>query len=160
MSPCRNDSCTDNFQLQSLAGSSLAKISANALASALDSYVSSSDPAFASMLRCSICPYRAHRQETLDDHVKKHTQKKLYFCSLCDKCFAKPCQLTIHSRTHSGIKPFCCDLCDYKSSQKNNLKLHLFRSHAMSCLFLCKFCLIRFDSQQNLDMHVTANHQQ
>lgn len=119
----------------------------------------SSSEIYSCMISCSLCPYRAHRQDTLDVHMRKHSQKKLYSCPLCDKCFGKPCQLEVHARTHTGDKPFACDLCPYKSSQKSNLKFHLLRCHSKFCRFLCKFCLFRFDNELDLDGHILAKHQ-
>ena len=45
-------------------------------------------------------------------HLKNHTEEKLFQCDSCDKRWTTSSKLTEHKRIHTGEKPFQCTHCD------------------------------------------------
>ena len=59
------------------------------------------------------------------EHIRRHNQKKLYECTLCEKHFSFKDSLSRHiDAIHYKLKPFSCTLCDKSFARKSILTKH------------------------------------
>lgn len=77
-----------------------------------------------------LCPVCKKRIRNLRQHMKIHSEKKPFICSICQKTFKFKCNLRTHCLLHTGDVPFSCKLCGCGFRQKSNLKVHYLRKHS------------------------------
>ncbi len=87
--------------------------------------------------QCQTCPKSFKTKYNLTEHIKTHTQERLYECleQGCGQRFTQQGGLTRHIRTHTGEKPYECYKCSKKFSDPSNLRRHM-RRHAGEKPFL------------------------
>ena len=76
------------------------------------------------------CPFEGCLKEykhhsSLLQHVRTHTQKKLFKCNFCGKRFVTNGNLKDHERRHLNMKLFKCEKCNMKFYRSNQLKTHM-----------------------------------
>ncbi|EDL05154.1 mCG112885 [Mus musculus] len=81
-----------------------------------------------------------------------HTEKKIYKCSECDKCFKNKFNLTMHQRIHTGEKPYKCSECDKCFTKQSNLSIHQ-RIHTGEKPYKCSECDKCFTQESYLSIH-------
>ncbi|XP_066941684.1 protein tramtrack, alpha isoform-like isoform X3 [Macrobrachium rosenbergii] len=76
---------------------------------------------------------RAHPvMKGLDSQAGKKSQYatyKKFQCTSCEYTCDRKSFLAKHIRIHTGEKPYACPVCPYRSSQRSNLKTHIFSRH-------------------------------
>lgn len=82
---------------------------------------------------CDQCGKAFPTRKSLMKHIRSsHTKTKVYQCPQCDKFFYENYRLQKHLRIHTGIKPFKCRHCQYRSTRKDNVRLHLKKVHKLT----------------------------
>lgn len=110
---------------------------------------------------CEICHRKYKFASSLSRHIKKrHSTEgliKKFECKHCGKKYSSKTSLDWHVKIHS-TEFFYCNLCDYKTTYKNNLKLHNISRHTVGCGFACNHCSKQFKLKRNLTWHVQKHH--
>uniref|UniRef100_A0A6P7GQV6 Gastrula zinc finger protein XlCGF7.1-like isoform X4 n=1 Tax=Diabrotica virgifera virgifera TaxID=50390 RepID=A0A6P7GQV6_DIAVI len=118
----------------------------------LEEYVTAHKP-----ITCEICCKMFSRKGNLKEHMKIHTEDKLFLCEICSKTFSRRHYLKEHMRIHTGDKPFTCETCSYRFSRKSSLKTHM-RIHTEEIhtgkSFTCKICTKEFPHNSVLRVHM------
>jgi hypothetical protein len=57
-------------------------------------------------------------------------REKVYQCAYCHRILQSAAHLVRHTRTHTGEKPFACRFCEFRTSRKDQLRLHERRKHS------------------------------
>ena len=65
------------------------------------------------------CDKEYKHQSSLLQHVRTHTQKKLFKCNFCGKRFVTNGNLKDHERRHLNMKLFQCEKCNMKFYRSN-----------------------------------------
>lgn len=62
---------------------------------------------------CDICQAQFKKYSLIKQHMKNHSQGKIYKCTFadCAKAFAKESTWREHSNAHKGIKKYQCEIC-------------------------------------------------
>ena len=108
-------------------------------------------------LRCPYCDKASFaRHKYLTEHIKAHTNKRLFHCPTCDKPFSQRGNLTQHIRTHSNERPYRCHLCDKVFAQDRHLTEHI-KVHTNKGLFHCPTCNKPFNRLGNLTQHIKTH---
>ncbi|XP_038071910.1 zinc finger protein 729-like [Patiria miniata] len=90
------------------------------------------DPPLERSFQCHICGSAFTYLSNLRSHTTKHTGRKRFKCTQCDKEYIANHTLKNHViRVHEnpGFKPVKCPLCDVRFSQKSSLPKHIARMH-------------------------------
>jgi len=77
---------------------------------------------------CQHCGKNLHSNRVAH-HMKNHHQNNVWKCRICEKEFNNMQTAKNHTYTHSITKPWKCYLCDYCSYSRNNVVLHLSKTH-------------------------------
>uniref|UniRef100_A0A671X319 Zinc finger protein 2-like n=1 Tax=Sparus aurata TaxID=8175 RepID=A0A671X319_SPAAU len=105
---------------------------------------------------CTICGKRYPRRNSLNDHMKLHSEGKRFGCSVCKKTFQWRAGLERHMRIHTGEKPFSCCFCGLEFAQNSSLISHL-RVHTGEKPFKCSICKAQFRVSCNLSKHMRSH---
>ena len=91
------------------------------------------------------------------EHMKIHSNKKLYQCAICKKLFHHLNILLIneHTRLHKldNHYPYKCSICDLVFESKRSLKDHI-RTHYMLKPFFCDVCSLPFKTDKTRTFHM------
>ena len=91
------------------------------------------------------------------EHMKIHSNKKLYQCAICKKLFHHLNILLIneHTRLHKldNHYPYKCSICVLVFESKRSLKDHI-RTHYMLKPFFCDVCSLPFKTDKTRTFHM------
>lgn len=73
---------------------------------------------------CGICKTHFQSKTELTDHLKIHSDEKVFICYICDRVFGQKGNMKQHIMTHSNNRPFKCDVCQKGFNQEGNLIIH------------------------------------
>lgn len=88
----------------------------------------------------NILPVQSTGLPTVDQYTHhKLDGGSLYICRFenCGRAFKAKQKVQRHLLTHTGEKPFACRFCDYKTSRKDQVKVHEFSKHYDEMKALC-----------------------
>ena len=74
--------------------------------------------------QCSICEKSFKHSKNLKIHEKSHSGNNLFYCKVCPKVFDRAINLKVHERIHTGEKPHHCSFCDKRFRHRGSLKNH------------------------------------
>nr|XP_055073192.1 zinc finger protein 883-like [Misgurnus anguillicaudatus] len=89
---------------------------------------------------------------TINNHMKTHSDEKLFHCSECNKYFSNNGNLVAHKRTHTGEKPYKCPHCEKRFSNPSYIKIHV-RLHTNERPYQCSECGKTFTVLESLKSH-------
>ncbi|XP_056374754.1 uncharacterized protein LOC130272836 isoform X2 [Hyla sarda] len=103
------------------------------------------------LYKCDHCKKCFSQLNDYEEHQTVHANSQ-HRCPMCGKVFSKASQLVVHQRTHTGEKPYSCGKCNKQFSQKFNLVVHQ-RIHTGEKPFTCTECDKTFRYQTGLLKH-------
>jgi len=107
-----------------------------------------------------MCYKAFSRSDTLNIHMRSHTDDKPYKCSLCDKSFSESRYLQTHQHSaHSNSRPYLCSYCG-KTFTTDKLMKHHVRIHTGAKQYSCEHCSERFARLDKLETHLLKSHSQ
>ncbi|XP_043984408.1 zinc finger protein 350-like isoform X3 [Gambusia affinis] len=77
---------------------------------------------------CNICSTSFKLNQSLEAHMRTHTNEKPFSCVTCGKSFFSKNSFSRHKRTHSVQKLISCTMCSKGFHLKGNLNSHM-RTH-------------------------------
>lgn len=80
-------------------------------------------------LSCPICGKDRNGEQSLEAHMQKHRDDKLFCCDICKFKTLQLKKLIQHRRMHTGERPHLCPFCTYRSARRDNLRSHVRRVH-------------------------------
>lgn len=105
---------------------------------------------------CDICQKTFTNAVSLRRHVESHTAQR-YSCTLCDVNFGKYKELVEHTRNqHPDEKPYKCSECDYASVERSKLVRHM-KLHTSDRPFQCPHCSVAATTAFNLKRHIRTH---
>uniref|UniRef100_A0A8C9YLI1 C2H2-type domain-containing protein n=1 Tax=Sander lucioperca TaxID=283035 RepID=A0A8C9YLI1_SANLU len=102
---------------------------------------------------CSVCKKAFKQRGHLHKHMRTHTGEKPFRCSVCKKAFKLSEYLQAHMRIHTGEKPFSCSVCKKAFTVSGNLQAHM-RIHTGEKPFSCSVCKKAFTESGSLQKHM------
>lgn len=104
--------------------------------------------------KCSKCGDKFPFQSQLDDHLIKHSDKRVHKCNTCTKKFKNASSLRKHAMVHDGQKHACKHKkCDYWSFDKRNLEAHNYSKHSKEDRYGCEKCGKTFKHHTQMARH-------
>lgn len=109
--------------------------------------------------RCNLCSKQFAKNQTLQDHLARHSGVRNFSCTVCDNSFFTERHLKAHiERQHAENRPFECNQCDRKFVFEGQLTEHLI-SHTDNRPFSCELCSKAFKTKGQLKAHLGWVHQ-
>lgn len=106
---------------------------------------------------CSMCSYSCRYKHHLEAHEHGHHHHvSQHRCELCDKSFRRKSGLTYHMQLHNGEQPLACQYCEYTTTRDSNLRQHLL-SHMGIKPYKCNHCDYETAYRSNLAYHVLTH---
>lgn len=132
---------------------------------------------------CDLCGKSFTNRTNLQNHLKRHQNKRDYVCEVCGKAFVrqdglhkhlncyhrnqkaftcKICNtrfkghLRQHLRIHQQEKPYKCDRCKASFVQKSQLTVHQ-RTHTGDKPYVCPICDATFSHSSVLKIHIRVH---
>ncbi|XP_034720785.1 zinc finger protein 32-like isoform X7 [Etheostoma cragini] len=102
---------------------------------------------------CSVCKKAFKQKGHLQTHMRIHTGERPFSCSICKRAFTESGSLRKHMRVHTGEKPFSCSICNKTFTESGSLHKHI-RIHTGEKTFSCSVCKIAFTQSGNLQTHM------
>lgn len=105
---------------------------------------------------CDYCGKEVYAKN-MTQHVKIHTAKKDFVCTICNKGFIRNTLLTQHLITHEQSFKYQCDFCSDKYLRYGQFLAHLRKEHGESMKFHCSSCNMGFMHKAALSTHETRH---
>ena len=106
---------------------------------------------------CSMCGNSYHCAGGLGLHTRlKHSERKIYKCTLCSEGFMYKRQLDVHVYGHTGIKSHLCDTCGKPFIREESLRMHR-RIHTGIKPHKCPECDMAFLKLYGLKRHMAVH---
>ena len=110
--------------------------------------------------KCALCDTICLFKSDLEQHMSKHTEEKLWYCSYkgCNRNFKRKSDLTAHEVVHMG-EDFLCEfpLCVYKNKDTRLVKRHQ-RVHTKEAKVECPVCGEKFVFYMQMKRHRQKLH--
>ena len=107
---------------------------------------------------CVICDTQARSIQELRDHEKSiHNKDNTSKCGLCNFKSANSDSLNDHMKTHSNLSTVKCDICTTYFTQPESLEVHKVKKHDIG-LYPCNDCGVKAKSLSELDKHIEQVH--
>ena len=107
---------------------------------------------------CIICDLQARSIEDLRDHEKNiHNKENNDKCSLCNFKSANTDSLNDHMKTHSNPSNIKCNYCTTYFTQPETLEAHKVNKHNID-VYPCNDCGVKAKSLSELDDHIRQVH--
>lgn len=108
---------------------------------------------------CQHCEKEFLLSHKLQKHLKTHSSKRNYFCSMCDYSSATKENLALHQKRRHPTSPpaFTCTVCDKSFVYMSDYRRHII-IHSDIRLFPCDFCDFQFNRRSNLKKHIERVH--
>ncbi|KAK6639475.1 hypothetical protein RUM43_007748 [Polyplax serrata] len=106
---------------------------------------------------CGECGKECSDLESINLHMKEHTQSDVFECVTCKQVFKFKQSLLQHVRTvHETNRPYSCDVCRATFSSKSSLRNH--RVIHLSLRYPCEECGNEFKGRSGLYLHKQRVH--
>lgn len=102
---------------------------------------------------CNFCGKVFKTVNSLNQHVRVHTNERPFECKECGKAFRRTSTLFEHMRIHGGEKRFLCSICGRKFLRKSDHTAHL-RIHNNDFRYRCSECGKGFKGNAQLEVHM------
>ncbi|XP_064598323.1 uncharacterized protein LOC135464734 [Liolophura sinensis] len=102
---------------------------------------------------CNFCGKSFKTVNSLNQHVRVHTNERPFECKECGKAFRRTSTLFEHMRIHGGEKRFLCSICGRKFLRKSDHTAHL-RIHNNDFRHRCTECGKGFKGNAQLEVHM------
>ncbi len=101
------------------------------------------------------CDYTNSSYAKILIHLRKHLDKQIFYCDICNKGFLRKWNLKKHKILHNKLHPFKCfvDNCKKKFRHEKHYIQHLRQVHNKKP-YICHICNKRFDRRYNLKTHI------
>ena len=104
-------------------------------------------------IQCRKCG--AHvRKMYYNKHLRWHSMKRKYACSVCNKKFKSLSTLNLHYNIHTGDTHYECEICDYKTSHKHNFIAHISKHSSETQIHKCSKCQKVYKRPNHLKRHL------
>ncbi|XP_041453958.1 zinc finger protein 37-like [Lytechinus variegatus] len=107
--------------------------------------------------KCPHCDYVGHKKQSLEFHMRIHTEQRRFKCHLCPYASKTKNHLKIHMQTHDGYQSASCPDCDFKAASKKRLSEHIMRRHLEVEPYVCKICGWRTAYSGNMWKHINQH---
>ncbi|KAG8315938.1 zinc finger protein 43-like [Homalodisca vitripennis] len=105
---------------------------------------------------CTVCGFKSALLRLYTQHLKSHTENKIYNCRFCKFSSKKVTLFKKHVAGH-GFK--CCPMCVYKSEGFSRLKEHIAKQHKPGNEpFVCSLCPYNTRYKNKLNSHFLRFH--
>lgn len=117
---------------------------------------------------CQLCSYETNKKSNFEQHLKKHSQEKSFYCEICGRAFVQKSHLKKHIQTHKvwvhtkNNKIPCeylpekgaykCNFCELVFEKLIQVRTHI-SSHKIYKCFLCPNCEELFNDEDNFINH-------
>ena len=110
-------------------------------------------------LGCSSCNIEFANSTDLKLHMKEHNFKvpKQFKCPVCSKVLGRADRLKVHLARHSNKRNYECSQCNKSFFYKCNLKSHIYITHMGEKPHSCPYCTKSFGSKYNFNVHLTVH---
>lgn len=105
---------------------------------------------------CTYCNKGFAKKSHLGDHIRVHTGVRPYRCSICDKSFAQKGDLNRHTLSHNNQEPCVCKECGKRFNQKRYLAVHM-KIHTEGKKLACETCGKTFTTKTHLNRHARVH---
>ncbi|XP_046405067.1 zinc finger protein 37-like [Ischnura elegans] len=105
---------------------------------------------------CSECEKSFPEKGSLVRQTRTLTKIKPHSCYECGKSFTQDSTLLNHIRTHTKEKPYSCNECDKSFSRNSNLVRH-YRTHTKEKPYSCNVCDNSFSHKTTLVNHIRTH---
>uniref|UniRef100_A0A1Q3F428 C2h2-type zn-finger protein n=1 Tax=Culex tarsalis TaxID=7177 RepID=A0A1Q3F428_CULTA len=114
------------------------------------------DKAGSGEVQCDECGQILKDKYSLKQHRKcRHSQEKVYSCSICHRKFKWKHTLSVHLRVHTNERPFGCSYCERKFAHLTDKNRHEL-THSRQFPLRCSVCDKGFPAgrRKQLDKHM------
>lgn len=107
-------------------------------------------------LECDYCIRTFSSRDVLEEHLKTHDYKLVYFCEDCGSTF--PTNKTKRAHNATCIKKLICKHCDLMLESRGKKRQHEQKHCDTIYGQLCDICGEKFKHQGTLDQHIKTQH--
>lgn len=106
------------------------------------------------LFKCEQCDFNSKYFSDLKGHIiLKHKCPINYSCKVCGQEFLSHSLLSEHLKVHKQDR-FVCSYCDHRTSELEDLNLHVAEVHFNDFLYWCEQCDLQFCTISELYLHL------